>query len=233
MEGINTRKLIIGIDEVGTGAIAGPLVVCACYVPPEHWQTLKEWGFTDSKKLREEKREYLAKKLKEEGPALGVAWAYGIVDPIYIDKLTPLDAQNKAARTALLLLMRKLDCEFEDIAIILDGNNLLPNVPKTVTQVALPKADLHYLPVSVASVMAKTLRDGEMRLLHDQYPLFNFKRNKGYPTLEHLTALVKVGPMYGIHRRHYLKNTIRKHYDTYLKGHIKLPDWIEQDKWLS
>lgn len=227
------RKYVIGVDEVGVGAIAGPLLVCACYVPSEHWDLLKSWGFTDSKRISENKRKRLCKQLQEQATDLGVKWAYAPIDPINLDKLGPLDAQQRASRQAILLLTQELGVSIRDISVILDGRWTLPNLPSSVIQTAVPKADLHYLPVSVASVIAKTTRDNEITAIGSGYPAYEFDKNKGYPTPEHLGILWELGPIYGIHRSHYLRNSITNYYDKYLRPiNPKIPKWINSE-WLT
>jgi len=229
-----TRKYIIGTDEVGTGAISGPVTIGACYIPPEQWEELKSWGFTDSKKLKEPDRRRLYQELHKRGTELGVEWSCASVTPQEIDSMSPLDAQFKAARTAILVIINQLGARFDEITVIVDGVHVLPNLPSEVEQIAIPKADLNYLPVSVASVMAKHTRDSYMIEINKEFPIFGFDRNKGYPTLEHLTVLLKLGPIYGVHRRHYLKRVLQVHYEKYMKyTDMVKPAWLEPGVWLD
>lgn len=231
-----TSRYLIGVDEVGNGAIAGPIAVCACYVPPEHWFTLRKWGFADSKTLTPEKRSELVQRLEDEHEALGVAWGVAMIEPIQIDIIGPLDAQLRAARTAVTMVLHQLDMAYEaracDAAVIVDGQDRLVGLPDGVEQVIIPKADQLYLPVSVASVIAKEMRDADMALMNRRYPAYNFAVNKGYPTLEHLTILLRVGPVYGLHRKHMLFRMLEQHYKTFLHYHMDLPSWMKDDRWL-
>jgi ribonuclease HII len=225
-----THKYIIGVDEVGTGAIAGPITVGACYVPPTLWDEIRSWGFDDSKKIREDTRNKLNERLRSEGTALGVRWVCASVSPQDVDKLEPLDAVFKAFRTAILTLISQLGCRYEDVTVIFDGVYTLPTLPKEVHQIAVPKGDVHYLPVSVASVMAKHDRDQQMISIGKSFPLFYFDRNKGYPTLEHLTMILRLGPIYSVHRKHALRGILLDHWEKYMQYVIEKPSWLNHDK---
>jgi ribonuclease HII len=230
---MSTRKFIIGIDEVGVGAIAGPLTICACYIPSEHWQPLRDWGFTDSKRMTEKKRLALCNRLLAEANGLGVKWAFASVEPIHIDSMGPMPAEFRAARTAYLLLVKQLEVALEDTAVIMDGQYTLPNLPKSIEQIAVPKADAFYAPVSVASCLAKTHRDNELKALGRAFPNYEFEKNKGYPTIEHASHLWQRGPLYGIHRAHYLKKTVVNYYNKHLADKcLDIPKWIDSE-WLN
>lgn len=224
------HKPLIGVDDVGTTAVAGPLTACACYVPPERWDELRSWGFTDSKNLEAEQRQELVERLEANNQ--GVTWSIVQVDPVHIDILTPQDAWFKAARTAAILTAHRMDRFLADCSLLVDGRLHLPNLPDMVHQAAVPGADELYLPVSVASVLARVHRDKRMAELDRAWPLYNLAVNGGHPTLEHLTVILRVGPVYGVHRKHFLKKALRVHYDKYLKHAMREPDWLKDDRWL-
>lgn len=227
------KHYVLGVDEVGTGALAGPITVAACFVPTEHWDTLKRWGFRDCKRLGVAKRARVMERLEAEAASLGVVWGMSSVDPIHIDLLSPPDAFLRAARTAVILATHKLDATLREVTLVVDGEILLTNLPGWVEQIAIPKADRHYLPVAVASVIARRYRDVEMRRLDQQYPGYQFLVNDGYATLDHLTTILKTGPVYGVHRKHYLRKAVAKAYDAYFTNVFKRPRWLDDNSWLT
>jgi ribonuclease HII len=243
---------IIGIDEVGWGCVAGPIVVCAATAPPDAWPILRKKGFRDSKAIGNRlkvnhnstrtrfssgKCDKLVEWL-ESDEAKGLAsWARVEIDPVTIDTIgNPLESKNKAFRTAILRLLHANKWTPDDVTIIVDGNLPIP-LPDTFVQEAIPKADDVIMPVSLASVIAKSHRDRGMRLLHKQYPQFNFEKNVGYPTPEHLHAILDLGPVKGIHRMHYLKKWVTNWYiyefSLKEKKQRKLPQWLIETGWLG
>lgn len=243
---------IIGVDEVGWGCVAGPIVVCAATAPPDAWHILRKKGFRDSKaignrlkvnkgttrtRIAAGKCDRLVDWL-ESDEAIGLAsWARVEVDPVAIDLLgNPLESKHKAFRTAIVRLLNANNWTAEDVTIIVDGNLEIP-LPDTFKQEAIPRADDYIMPVALASVIAKSHRDRGMRLLHDQYPQFNFLKNVGYPTQEHLHAILDLGPVKGIHRMHYLKKWVISWYvhefSLKEKKQRKLPQWLIETGWLG
>lgn len=239
-------KILIGLDEVGWGCAAGPITVGAAHVPEEHWERVRAMGFRDSKVVGNEiklnrrnpiiegKCDRLARELNEtEGLA---SWAIAQSDPLSIDLMTPREAKAKAFRTALVMLMHANGWEPEQVKVIVDGNQLIPNLPKAIEQEAIPKADDHVLPCSVASVVAKSYRDNQMRAVHQLYPKYGFESHKGYPTPEHLEALLRLGPIDGIHRFYYLKTWVTNHYQRKPKREQRdrqLPKWVQELNWIQ
>lgn len=177
-------KLVAGVDEVGRGPLAGP-VVAACVIFPED---IDIPGIDDSKKLTSKKREELYKKIKESALDFGV----GIVKEKEIDKLNILRASLKAMHKAVSGL--KNTPHF----ILIDGNQKIPDLK--LPQLPVVKGDSLSLSCAAASIIAKVERDNLMRKFHRKYPQFSFDRNKGYSSKVHLEALQKCGPC-KIHRR--------------------------------
>jgi ribonuclease HII len=175
-------KTVVGMDEVGRGSWAGPLVVGAAVLPDDR----RVYGVRDSKMLTEDRREELFDRLTE----WCVAWSIGIVSYNECDFYGMADAQRIAAKRALDGLGLEPD------RIVLDGKwNFVggENVD------CLVKADAKCLSVATASIIAKVLRDRMMRDVAPEYPEYNFANNKGYPCPIHKKALLEWG-MSPIHR---------------------------------
>ncbi len=179
------HETVVGIDEVGRGAWAGPLSVGAAILPRDS----RVNGVRDSKLLTEREREALFEKLA----AWCVAWSVGSVSHEECDRLGMSAAQKLAARRAI----DGLGVE-PDVAVT-DGtwDFVSPAVPHVELAV---KADLRCLSVATASILAKVVRDREMRAQAESYPNWSFDTNKGYPCPVHKAALLGYGPC-AIHRR--------------------------------
>ena len=169
-------RYIAGIDEVGRGPLAGPVMAAAVVLPPY----CELPGIDDSKKLTPLKREKLYVDIFEVALSVGI----GRVDQVEIDKINILNASLKAMAIAL----KNLSCPVE--YVLVDG--IFP-VATDVSQMTLKKGDSQSVLIAAASVVAKVTRDKIMEAYHDQYPCYNFARNKGYGTREHLDALKKYG----------------------------------------
>ncbi len=178
-------ETVVGIDEVGRGAWAGPLMVGAAILPREK----RVLGVRDSKLLTERDRERLFERIAD----WCVTWSVGSVSQEECDEMGMADAQRLACRRAV----EGLDV-VPDVAVS-DGkwNFVSPLVPRVEMRV---KADRNCLSVAAASVLAKVVRDREMRRLADSYPNWSFDTNKGYPCPIHKAALQGYGPS-AIHRR--------------------------------
>lgn len=179
------HEVIVGIDEVGRGAWAGPLAVGAAIVPRDR----RVNGIRDSKLLAERDRERLFDRIAE----WCVAWGVGTASEIECDTLGMAAAQRLATRRALDGLGVAPD------AAVSDGtwDFISPLVPVVEMRV---KADRHCLSVAAASILAKVVRDREMRRSAEHYPAWSFDTNKGYPCPLHKAALQAYGPS-AIHRR--------------------------------
>lgn len=178
-------ETIVGIDEVGRGAWAGPLMVGAAILPREK----RVLGVRDSKMLVEKERERLFDRIG----AWCTTWAVGAASQEECDELGMAAAQRLACQRAINGLSVK-----PDIAVV-DGtwDFVSPCVAKVDTRV---KADRHCLSVAAASILAKVVRDREMRAHAEHYPAWSFDTNKGYPCALHKAALQGYGPS-AIHRR--------------------------------
>jgi ribonuclease HII len=173
--------LVAGVDEVGRGPLAGPLVACAVILPPFTEPFLKG----DSKRLTPKEREELYALIKEKALAIGTA----VVDSSLIDRVGILEANLIAFKRALQDLKHRFDVVISDYLPV-EGYECL----------ALVKGDEKSLSCACASVVAKVLRDKIMEHYHRLLPHYNFVRHKGYATREHLKAL-KAHKESLIHRR--------------------------------
>lgn len=187
---------IAGVDEVGRGPLVGP-VVAACVVLPEEFNLD---GLTDSKKLSEKKRDFFFDEIKKQALGIGV----GIIDEKKIDEVNIYEATKLAMKAAIDEC--KSNCNIEHILI--DAMPLELDIPTT----SIIKGDLKSITISAASVIAKVTRDRMLDELDEKFPMYDFKKNKGYPTKKHLAAIEE----YGIlpeHRRSYgpVKNYIENH----------------------
>ena len=172
------KLAILGIDEVGRGPWAGPLVVGACVLGDAQIE-----GLTDSKKLTPKKREALAPIIQEKA-AVGLGW----VSAAELDELGMTAALCKACREAV----KQIHVPFHEI--IIDGTiNFLRDTPLASHVQVLTKADLLVPEVSAASVVAKVARDNYMYKLAEKYPGYGFEKHVGYGTAAHRKALEELG----------------------------------------
>jgi len=177
-------QTLCGVDEVGRGPLAGPVVAAAVIMPPE----MKIEGLKDSKKLTALQREKIFEKIVN----LGLPCAIGIIDNENIDKINILKASLMAMRKAVMDLKQAPDF------VLVDGNYLIPNLD--LPQYAIIGGDARIQSISAASVIAKVTRDRIMDRYEALYPSFSFSKHKGYPTPEHLNELKEHGPC-DIHRK--------------------------------
>jgi len=158
---------------------------------------------TDSKKLNEKKRETLYSQITEQ-----CYWSVAEASSIEIDKVNILQATMLAMKRAINKLKGELLRSGEEIIfkVLVDGNRS-PDVPNCL---AIVKGDLIEPVISAASIIAKVVRDRQMKELDSKYPQYGFAQHKGYGTREHLIALSKYGPIEGIHRHTFapIKNLI-------------------------
>lgn len=166
---------IAGVDEVGRGPLVGPVVAAAVILPKNY--TLE--GLTDSKKLSEKKREHFFDIIMKDAIAVGV----GIVDNNTIDEINIYEATKKAMIEAINNLSTKPDIVLTDAMKLDIDNQVVPII----------KGDLKSITISAASVIAKVTRDRMMDELDKKFPFYNFKKNKGYPTKEHISVIEKHG----------------------------------------
>ena len=171
--------MIIGVDEVGRGAWAGPLVVAAVILK-------KSYELADSKVLSLNKRQRIFREIKHDNNPVGIAW----VSPKFIDDF----GLTAAMKNAVSDVVDQIDDGDSDI--IIDGNNTFLDSKRFR---AVIKADQSVPAVSAASIMAKVARDNFMKKMDILYPGYNFRSNVGYGTKDHMQALKKLGPT-NIHR---------------------------------
>jgi ribonuclease HII len=175
--------LVAGVDEVGRGPLAGPVVAAAVILDPAR----PVEGLADSKQLSEARREILASRIKE--CALG--WSLGRAEVVEIDRINILQASLLAMQRALMALQPVAEY------VLVDGNHL-PALDCAAE--AVIKGDQRVAVISAASIIAKVARDREMIHLDTVYPDYGFAKHKGYPTRMHLQALQNNGAC-DIHRR--------------------------------
>ncbi len=170
-------KVEAGCDEAGRGCLAGSVFAAAVILPEGYQNEL----LNDSKQLTEKKRYALREMIEHDA----VAWAVGIVTPEEIDKINILNA-------SILAMHRALDqLKVRPEAIIVDGNRFKKY--KDLPHTTIVKGDGKYLSIAAASILAKTYRDDYMNQLAEEYPQYDWKANKGYPTKKHRDAIRQYG----------------------------------------
>jgi ribonuclease HII len=191
-----------GADEAGRGCLAGPVTAAVVVLQP----SFQSHTLNDSKKLTEKSRDTLRPILEKEALTFAVTHIY----PDEIDEINILNASMKAMQECIIRL-NKIP-EF----VIVDGNRLLNaklglkslagkifseqeiDFLKSIPNQSIIKGDAKYLSIAAASVLAKTHRDEYMNKIHEEFPMYNWKKNKGYPTIEHREAI----RTYGITKYH-------------------------------
>ena len=187
-----------GTDEAGRGCLAGPVTAAAILLPNNFELNL----INDSKQLSERTREKLKPIIEEKA----LTFAITHIHPNEIDEINILNASMKAMQESIL----KLNCKPE--FIIVDGNRPLNGklginqktgkifsqeeitILKSIPNISIIKGDSKYLSIAAASILAKTYRDTYMEKIHEEFPMYNWKKNKGYPTKDHREAIRKYGP---------------------------------------
>lgn len=162
-----------GCDEAGRGCLAGSVYAAAVILPEDYQNDL----LNDSKKLTDRRRRQLREVIERDA----VAWAVGVVTPEEIDRINILNA-------SILAMHRALDAlKVRPEAVIVDGNRFKPygDLPSTT----IVKGDGKYMSIAAASILAKTYRDDYMDSLAEEYPQYDWKGNKGYPTKKHREAI--------------------------------------------
>ena len=184
--------LICGIDEVGRGPLAGP-VVAGAVILPKNCEILY---LNDSKQLSAEKREQLYDVILEHAVAVGI----GIVSPQRIDEINILQATYEAMRQAI----EKLNPQ---PAVLLNDAVRIPQV--AIQQVPIIKGDAKSVSIAAASIVAKVTRDRMMEQYEEVFPGYGFARNKGYGSKDHIEALQTMGPT-AIHRRSFIGHFVKE-----------------------
>ena len=175
---LNKGVVEAGCDEAGRGCLAGPVFAAAVILPPSFSNDL----LNDSKKLTERQRYELRPIIEREA----IAWAVGIVDNHEIDRINILRASIEAMHRAISQLKVRPE------ALLIDGNRFSPfeDIPHTT----IVKGDGKMMSIAAASVLAKTYRDDFMTQIDQEFPQYNWRVNKGYPTKDHRAAIAQHGP---------------------------------------
>ena len=163
----------VGCDEAGRGCLAGPVVAAAVILPKDFKNEL----LNDSKKISEKNRNKLRLIIEAEA----TSWGIGFVSPNEIDKINILQASFLAMHRAIEKLQAKPK------HLVIDGNKFNPY--KKIPHTCIIKGDGKYMNIAAASILAKTHRDELMYNIHEKFPHYNWKKNKGYPTKEHREAI--------------------------------------------
>ena len=174
---LNKGKIEAGCDEAGRGCLAGSVFAAAVIFPEDYTNE----RLNDSKKLTAKMRYALREEVQRDA----LAWGVGIVTPEEIDKINILNA-------SILAMHRAIDAlKIQPEHIIVDGNRFKPygDIPHTT----VIKGDAKFLSIAGASILAKTYRDDYMLKLHEEYPVYEWNKNKGYPTKAHRQAIREHG----------------------------------------
>ena len=167
-----------GCDEAGRGCLAGPVFAAAVILPPDFENEL----LNDSKKLSEKQRYLLRPLIEKEA----LAWAVAMLDNNEIDEVNILNASFMAMNMAVEKL------KVEPGHLLIDGNRF--RTKGKIPYSCMIKGDGRFYSIAAASVLAKTYRDDFMLNIHNEFPNYNWDRNKGYPTKKHRAAIKKYGP---------------------------------------
>ncbi len=170
-------KYVAGVDEAGRGPLAGPVVAAAVILPDQ----ISISGIDDSKRLSPARRELLYKMIRSEALAIGI----GVASHEEIDSYNVLQATLLAMKRAVARLEPAPDY------ILVDGLQIIPGLD--MAQQAIPKGDQVSISIGAASIVAKVERDIIMDRYHDEFPMYNFRSNKGYSTVEHRRAIGRYG----------------------------------------
>ncbi|MCD2260068.1 ribonuclease HII [Psychroserpens luteolus] len=173
----SNSKFECGTDEAGRGCLAGPVTAAAVILPIEYTNTI----LNDSKQLSEKKRNTLKPLIEEQA----ITYSFCHIFPDEIDSINILNASILAMHKSIAQLNTTPDF------IIVDGNRFKPY--HDIAYETIIKGDAKYLSIAAASVLAKTYRDEYMERIHKEFPMYNWKQNKGYPTKEHRAAIKKYG----------------------------------------
>ena len=183
--------LVLGVDEVGRGAVAGPLTVAAVALPDEP----VVWGVNDSKQLKPARREELAARIREVALAVGIAH----VPAAEIDRMGMAAALRRAMAAAIA------DAGVEPDAVLIDGNPVHVHPRET----CIVKGDARVAPIAAASIVAKVTRDALMVGLDEEYPCYHLAECKGYASAEHVAAIRELG-LSPIHRASFCGNFVEQ-----------------------
>lgn len=188
----NENKLVAGIDEVGRGCIAGPVVAAAVTLPIGYKPDFK---VNDSKKISEKNRIEIYDNIN----SIGIKYSVSFIDNNIIDQINILQATFKAMKNSINTLPQKPDY------LLIDGNRYIDNSNNQIEFKTIIKGDTKSFSIALASIIAKVERDNFMKnVLDTKYPNYDFKNNKGYGTKQHYKAIHKFGTT-PFHRTTFLK----------------------------
>lgn len=175
----NFSKIILetGTDEAGRGCLAGPVTAAAVILPFDFENAI----LNDSKQLSEKTREKLRPIIEQQA----ISFAVTHLEPLIIDEINILNASIQAMQESILKLNPRPEY------IIVDGNRFKPVLD--IPHCCIIKGDAKFMSIAAASILAKTYRDEYMNRIHEEFPMYNWKQNKGYPTKEHREAIRKYG----------------------------------------
>ena len=186
------NRVEIGIDEVGKGSLAGPVVAAAVILPKDFDYIL----IKDSKKLSEKKRTEAFELIKEKA----IDYSISFISPERIDDINILQATMEAMH----LCLNNIETNYQHILV--DGNYFLPY--NTIPHTCVIKGDNTYYSIAAASILAKVTRDEFMKKLHEKSSRYNWASNKGYGSKEHIESIKKFG-ITEHHRKSFLKNILQ------------------------
>ena len=173
----NKNLLICGCDEAGRGSLAGPVFASAVILPKNFYHPFLD----DSKKISEKKRNILRRVIEEKA----IAWSVAKTSAKRIDKINILNASIEAMHKSIKKINHKINL------LLIDGNQFKHF--KKLNHKCIIKGDATYMSIASASILAKTHRDDYMKKINDNFPFYNWKKNKGYPTKEHKLQIKKFG----------------------------------------
>lgn len=185
---LHSTNLVAGVDEVGRGALFGPVVAAAVILPETALAALAGAGVKDSKQLSSYKRSQLATMIRQ----VALDYQIGMASVLEIERLNILHASLLAMRRAILRL------RIQPRLCLIDGNQRVPDL--LMPQATLVKGDQRSLPIACASIVAKVWRDRLLERLATKYPDYDLAANKGYGTAQHRAAIQRVG-ISRFHRR--------------------------------
>lgn len=189
---INDKSILAGTDEAGRGPLAGPVVAAAVILPTDFFDE----RINDSKQISEKLREELFTVIKKNA----IAYSYTIISHKKIDEINILQASLLAMKKSVQKLSVQPDI------VLVDGNKTFDYDAKVIPIV---KGDSKSLSIASASIIAKVVRDRIMKKLAKDYPIYNWEANKGYPTKEHIDAILKYG-VCPLHRKTFLRKIFER-----------------------
>ena len=191
IENTYENKFVIGVDEAGLGPLAGPIVVCACFIPEKTFFYPEEYSITDSKKLSKKQREKLFEVIMNDK---NIITSVSVTEPSQIDSKGLSCAWKEGIFNAIYGIKENFD------VCLIDGNKTY-DIPGKIVQ-SIVKGDQKSYSIATASIVAKVMRDGIMQGIHKEYPMYGFDKNVGYGTKQHMDALKKFGAT-KYHRKSY------------------------------